>query len=300
MVPEAVEACLAGRRDRVRHHPITLCHHYPGSSHAVLLLGDVRPESRGFIAPLADAVAAAPAGPRSRPSRTRHRCRTRRRGFVPAGQQGHAARPPAQTSATAPSIATAAEVVPQGSDVIENTARARDGIYLRIMDGGISRLRRLRATASYEIALPFDGTIGAVYPYPARTARCCRWAAGSPPPHLRRRQPRPGGRYRHPHAAAIDVTPYEVKRSFAAARTAPSSLHPPLSQRPEARRPRADLDLCLRLLRRCAYTPAFAALAGADRRRRHRRLRQCARRRDTAVNGTRRGSSPTSRTPGAT
>src|SRR5258708_7444212 len=30
---------------------------YPGSSHAVLLLSDVRPEARAFIAPLADAIA---------------------------------------------------------------------------------------------------------------------------------------------------------------------------------------------------------------------------------------------------
>ena len=55
-------------------------------------------------------------------------------------------------------------MVPQGSDVIEGTVRARDGIYLRIMDGGISRLRKLRKDGRVaEIALPFECTIGSLY-----------------------------------------------------------------------------------------------------------------------------------------
>ncbi len=48
--------------------------------------------------------------------------------------------------------------------VIEDIARARDGLYLRIMDGGISRLQRFgRDGQLIDIALPFDGTIGAVF-----------------------------------------------------------------------------------------------------------------------------------------
>jgi prolyl oligopeptidase len=72
-----------------------------------------------------------------------------------------------KTSAAAPNLAGAAEVVPQGPMVIQNTALARDGIYLRIMDGGISRLQKLgRDGRVSSIALPFDGTIGSVYTEP--------------------------------------------------------------------------------------------------------------------------------------
>ena len=59
-------------------------------------------------------------------------------------------------------------VVPQHPTlVIQGTSRARDGIYLRIMDGGINRLRRLGHDGKVaDIALPFDGTIGAVFTVP--------------------------------------------------------------------------------------------------------------------------------------
>ena len=141
---------------------------FPGSSHAILLLVDVRPESRGFIAPLADVIAG----------------RARWVSFAAFEDEvtdvqldgedlyllvnkGTPRGRLVKTSAAAPSIATAAVVVPQGADVIENTARARDGIYLRIMDGGINRLRRLGSDGHVaEITLPFDGTIGSVYTVP--------------------------------------------------------------------------------------------------------------------------------------
>ena len=96
------------------------------------------------------------------------RSRTRRQRFVPAGQQRLAARAHRQNlAAAAPSIANGTVVVPQNALVIENLARARDGIYLKIMDGGISRLQRLgRDGKVTDIALPFDGTIGAVFTVP--------------------------------------------------------------------------------------------------------------------------------------
>jgi prolyl oligopeptidase len=137
---------------------------FPGSSHAILVLADVRPESRGFIAPLADVLAG----------------RARWTAFAAfedevtdieldgedlylLANKGTPRGRLLKTSAAAPNLATAAVVVPQGSDVIESTARARDGIYLLIMDGGISRLRRLgRDGRVTEITLPFDGTIGSV------------------------------------------------------------------------------------------------------------------------------------------
>jgi prolyl oligopeptidase len=138
---------------------------HPGSKYAVLILNDIRSETRAFIAPLADVIAG----------------RAHWTAFAnfedevtdfeldgddlyllvnkdtPRGRL-------VKTSATAPNIATAATVVPQGSDVIESTVRARDGIYLRIMDGGINRLRRLGHDGRVaEIALPFECTIGSLY-----------------------------------------------------------------------------------------------------------------------------------------
>src|SRR5258708_7251441 len=138
---------------------------YPGSSHAVLLLSAVRPEARAFIAPLPDATA----------------CPAR---WTPVASfedevtdvdldgedlyllvnKGTPRGRLVKTSAAAPNLATAAVVVPQGSFVIESIARARDGMYLNIMDGGISRLQKLEGDGRVaDIALPFDGTIGAVY-----------------------------------------------------------------------------------------------------------------------------------------
>ena len=140
-------------------------HTYPGARYALLKLADVRPESRWFIAPVADAIA----------GQTRW---TPVVGFedevtdvqlvgddlyllanraTPRGRL-------LKTSGAAPSLATANEVVPQGPEVIESVARAGDGLYLKIMDGGISRLRRFgfdgRVT---DIALPFDGSISAIF-----------------------------------------------------------------------------------------------------------------------------------------
>ena len=137
---------------------------FPGSRHAVLALSDVRPESRLFIAPLADAVA-------------------NRAHWIPVAafedevtavdidgetvyllvNKGTPRGRLVKVPATAPALSSATEVVPQGPLVIETIARAKDGLYLRIMDGGVSRLRRLGKDGRVaEVTLPFDGTIGAL------------------------------------------------------------------------------------------------------------------------------------------
>ena len=140
-------------------------HTYPGARYALLKLADVRPESRWFIAPVADAIA----------GQTHW---TPVVGFedevtdvqlvgddlyllanraTPRGRL-------LKTSGAAPSLATANEVVPQGPEVIESVARAGDGLYLKIMDGGISRLRRFAFDGRVtDIALPFDGSISAIF-----------------------------------------------------------------------------------------------------------------------------------------
>ena len=136
-----------------------------GARHAVLALSDVRPESRLFIAPLA----AATEGPVQW---------TPIAGFDDEitdvqligdrlyllANKGSPRGRIVRTSASAPDLATATEVVPQGPLVIQAMSGARDGLYLKIMDGGISRLRRLAPDGTLrDIGLPFDGTISGVF-----------------------------------------------------------------------------------------------------------------------------------------
>lgn len=67
-----------------------------------------------------------------------------------------------------PVLGRARVVVPESSRVIESIATASDGIYLRDLEGGLSKLRRLALRrdgtpgALGEITLPFSGAIGAV------------------------------------------------------------------------------------------------------------------------------------------
>jgi prolyl oligopeptidase len=194
---------------------------FPGARHAVLVLSDVRPETRGFIAPLADAI-------------TGHARWTPFATFADEvtdidldGEDlyllANAGTPRGRivkTSAAAPSLATATLIVPQGPTVIESMARARDGLYLQIMDGGISRLRRLGHDGRVaEIALPFDGTIGSIFTVAGEDGALMSltgWLT-------------PAGIYSVDTAGhvldtgitpkpAIDVSAYEAKRFFAAAK----------------------------------------------------------------------------------
>jgi prolyl oligopeptidase len=194
---------------------------YPGSAHAVLLLSDVRPEARGFIAPLGEAIAG-------------------RARWIPFASfedevtdvdldgddlyllvnKGTPRGRLVKTSAAAPHLAAATEVVPQGPTVIENTARARDGLYLRIMDGGISRLRRLGADGRItEVTLPFEGTVGSLFAAATEDGVLISLAGWLTPAGIYAVDsggvvadtgitPKP----------AIDVSAYETKRLFAAAK----------------------------------------------------------------------------------
>jgi prolyl oligopeptidase len=68
-----------------------------------------------------------------------------------------------KTSAKAPAFASAQEVVAESDLVLQGTARAKDGLYIRAMDGGIGKLLRLGADGKVgSIALPFDGTLGSI------------------------------------------------------------------------------------------------------------------------------------------
>ena len=137
---------------------------YTGSRHALLILSDVRPEYRVFIAPVADATAnkahwTAVAAFEDEVTGVELDGDT----LYLLANKGHPRGRILQASAAAPIVANATEIVPQGPLVIEQIDRAKDGLYLQIMDGGISRLRRLaRDGAVTDINLPFEGTIGAL------------------------------------------------------------------------------------------------------------------------------------------
>lgn len=73
-----------------------------------------------------------------------------------------------ETDALKPDLAAARTVVPAGSVVVAQIAAAADGLYIRDMDGGPSRLRRLAygAATAVPVALPYDGAIDALYADP--------------------------------------------------------------------------------------------------------------------------------------
>ena len=194
---------------------------FRGASHVVLILSDVRPEGRYYVAPVADAVAG------------------RAQWVEVAGfddeitdidlhggdiyllvNHGTPRGRIVRTPLAAPSLATATELVAQGPLVIEAMARAQDGLYLRIMDGGISRLRRLGPDGKLvEVALPFDGTISQNFAEPDQPGTLILlggwlaptgvWAVdpagGVTPTDLVPKPP-------------VDVSPYETLHAFATAR----------------------------------------------------------------------------------
>jgi prolyl oligopeptidase len=135
-----------------------------GSKYALLLLADVRPEARSYIAPLNDAIAGkAKWQPIAGFEDEVIDLELDGDDLYLLVNKGTPRGRIVKTSAAAPNLAAAAVVVPQSAFVIESISRARDGLYLKIMDGGVSRMQRLRKTQVSEIALPFDGSIGAIY-----------------------------------------------------------------------------------------------------------------------------------------
>ncbi|THD77118.1 MAG: S9 family peptidase [Phenylobacterium sp.] len=194
---------------------------FEGSPYVVLALSDVRRESRLLIAPLAEAA-------------TGHARWTPVAGFddvvtdlaIDDGQLYLLANKGAprgrivKVAAARPSLANAVEVVPQGPQVIQSLSRARDGFYLDIMDGGVSRLRRLgRDGRVSEIALPFDGTVGAVVTNPGEPGALMTYTGWLTPSGVWSIDP-------EGHVAdtgvtprpAIDTSAYETVRGFAMAR----------------------------------------------------------------------------------
>ena len=196
-------------------------HVFRGSPYAVLELSDVRPEMRLLIAPLAEVLA----------NKARW---TPIAGFEDEvtdielvddsvyllANHGTPRGRVLRTSTKNASLSQAQELVPQTTRVIETLSRARDGLYLKIMDGGISRLQRMAWNGKVtEITLPFDGTLsglstvasedGAWFSFQGWLAPADFWltdAAG----HLE-----PSGLTPKP---PIDVSAYESLHAFAIAK----------------------------------------------------------------------------------
>jgi len=133
----------------------------PHSRHAVLLLGDVRSEKRLLVAPLKDVLK----------GRARWKPVADFADEVTdidlhgddlylLANRSHPRGRILKVKASAPSIARAKEVVPESKLVLQGLTRARDGLYLRAMDGGIGRVERLGPDGRLaDVALPFDGTV---------------------------------------------------------------------------------------------------------------------------------------------
>src|SRR5882757_6726407 len=141
---------------------------FPGSKFAMLILSDVRPESRSYIAPLQDVLT----GKAHWTQVTTFEDEVtdydlHGDDLILLHNHGFSRGRLVKTSAMAPNLATATEIVPQGDMVIERTTRAKDGLYIILMDGGISRLRHFSDKGQLsDIALPFDGTLGGVFTTP--------------------------------------------------------------------------------------------------------------------------------------
>ncbi len=134
------------------------------SNYALLVLADVRQERRVYSAPLKDAQT----------GKAKWQLLADFADEVTdidlhgddlylLSTKGHPRGRIVKTSAKAPAIASAQEVVAESDLVLQGTARAKDGLYIRAMDGGIGKLLRLGADGKVaSIALPFDGTLGSI------------------------------------------------------------------------------------------------------------------------------------------
>jgi prolyl oligopeptidase len=200
-----------------------------GARHVLLVLADVRPESRLLIAPLADVIAnkahwTAVAGFEDAVTGAE----IDRDGLYLLANKGTPRGRILRTPVHSPQLSQAKELVPQSARVIESLGRAKDGLYLKIMDGGINRLARMRWDGHVEeIALPFDGTLsaletepdtdGALFSFQGWLTPSDIWATDAQG-HVKATglTPKP----------AIDVSAYESVRAFA---TAPDGTRIPYS-----------------------------------------------------------------------
>jgi prolyl oligopeptidase len=135
----------------------------PHSNYAVLMLTDVRSEKRLLVAPLKDVLKGkAQWKPVAGFADEVTDFDLHGDDLYLLANHGHPRGHLLKTSAKAPSLKDAQEVLPESPLVLRGTARASDGLYVKAMDGGIGKLLKLAAgQKAAEVALPFDGTLGA-------------------------------------------------------------------------------------------------------------------------------------------
>jgi prolyl oligopeptidase len=135
-----------------------------GADYALLLLADVRSEFRVFIAPVAAAAAnqarwIAVADFDDEITDVVIDSDT----LLMLANKGHPRGRVLATPVSAPAVAGATELVPEGPLVIQHLQRARDGLYLDMLDGGVSALARVTSDGKVtHIPLPFEGTLHAL------------------------------------------------------------------------------------------------------------------------------------------
>lgn len=235
---------------------------FRGASHAALILSDVRQEFRLLLAPLADVLRG---GARW----------TQVAGFddevtdadmhdgalyllvnkgTPLGRV-------VRTPVAAPSIGAAQTVVPTGKIVIEEIVRARDGLYLLLMDGGVSGLRRLGNDGVVrDIALPFDGSIFGLAGTPDEAGVLMNYTGWLTPADVwsvsEAGKAAPTGITPKP---AIDTSRYETFRGFAVARDGTQIPYSLIHRRGLARDGRTPAFIsAYGSYGLSAYTPSFA------------------------------------------
>jgi len=125
-----------------------------------------------------------------------------------------------RTSVTAPSLSSAALVMPQGPAVIEQLAAARDGVYVQLMDGGIHRLARIaRDGMVAAIDLPFEGAVNGLFTSRTHDGAHLALVGWLQPSGIWRLDAegsvRDTGLTPKP---PLDLSPYEMRRAFALAR----------------------------------------------------------------------------------
>lgn len=126
-----------------------------------------------------------------------------------------------RTPMDAPDLARAATVVPEGPAVLEACTAARDGIYLRDMDGGYHSLRKLGNDGRLAaVALPFEGSIEGINTDTREDGAWIDGAAWLLPFSVFRHDPA-AGRTRQVELVKRDLpdlSGYEAVRGFATAR----------------------------------------------------------------------------------
>ena len=135
-----------------------------GSDRALLVLRDVRSEVRVLVAPLTDVLSATARwqAVADFPDEVTDMDLNGDYLYLLANR-GHPRGRVLRTPMSRPDLASAIEVVPESVVVLQAFMRAKDGLYLRAMDGGIARLKRLGLDGKLtDISLPFDGTVSAV------------------------------------------------------------------------------------------------------------------------------------------